>query len=159
MGPAFGSVSDLRLCVGAGDENRTRTISLGSTATTAANGLDLPVQMSASGRGYPLVTLANGPLMARRSCTDPQHTGVARTVVRALLLPRHPRNCPPLTVATMSRLAERPASAGLALTRRTRPRQSSGEEDGITGLEGRWCRNRPARSDFPASRPRPSARE
>ena len=37
------------------------------------------------------------------------------------LLPlRPPRSCPPLAVAVVSRLAKRPASAGLALTRRTR---------------------------------------
>jgi hypothetical protein len=51
---------DLADSYGAGDENRTRTISLGSGAVTAASGLDLRVQVSAGGRGCPLVTLANG---------------------------------------------------------------------------------------------------
>jgi hypothetical protein len=50
-----------------GDENRTRIISLGSAAVTAASGADLPVQVSARDRDCPLVTLANGPLIARRS--------------------------------------------------------------------------------------------
>jgi hypothetical protein len=35
----------------------------------------------------------------------------------------------PWPLAAVSRLAKRPATAGLALTRRTRPRSSSGEED------------------------------
>jgi hypothetical protein len=52
-------------------------------------------------------------------------------------LPRPPRSCPPLAVAAVSRLAKRPASAGLALTRRARPRQSRSEEDG-TVQSGGW---------------------
>jgi hypothetical protein len=34
----------------------------------------------------PLVTLANGPLMAQRSCQEPQPTGAVRTALRALRL-------------------------------------------------------------------------
>ena len=52
---------------GAGDENRTRTISLGSVAVTAARGADQPGWLARGGRGCPLVTLVNGTLMARRS--------------------------------------------------------------------------------------------
>ena len=58
--------SDLALRGGAGDENRTRTISLGSGAVTAAEGPDLLVLVVHSSRDCPLITLANGTLMARR---------------------------------------------------------------------------------------------
>ena len=51
---------------GAGDENRTRTISLGSAAVTAARDADLVFLAAVSDPGCPLVTLVNGPLMARR---------------------------------------------------------------------------------------------
>jgi hypothetical protein len=52
-----------------------------------------------------------------------------------MLLPRTPHSFLPLAVAAVSRLARRPASAGLALTRRPRPRPSSSEE-GDTSLAG-----------------------
>jgi hypothetical protein len=131
------TLAGLRQRGGAGDENRTRTISLGSTAVTAASGADLPVQVSASDRGCLLLTLANGPLMAQPSCSDPQQTGAARTALRALLLPRPPHSCPPLAVAAVSRLAKRPAPAGLALTRRTRPRSSEARRAESTS-SARW---------------------
>jgi hypothetical protein len=60
----------LRLHHGAGDENRTRTISLGSRAVTAAKAADLPVLVVRSSRDCPLVTLANGTLMAQRSSSS-----------------------------------------------------------------------------------------
>ena len=47
--------------VGASDENRTRTISLGSGAATATRRADLAVRPVPSDRDCPLVTLANGP--------------------------------------------------------------------------------------------------
>src|ERR1700683_2684881 len=78
---------------GAGDENRTRTISLGSGAITAAHGADLREKVAARDRGCPLVTLANGPLMAQRSCTDLRQPGAVRAALSALLLPRPPRSC------------------------------------------------------------------
>ena len=56
--------------LGAGDENRTRTISLGSAAVTAARGADRVAVPVPSDRGCPLVTLVNGPLMARPPCAD-----------------------------------------------------------------------------------------
>jgi hypothetical protein len=43
----------------------------------------------------------------------------------------------PRAVIEVSRLAKRPRS-GLALVRRTRLRQSCGEEDGSSSLEGVW---------------------
>jgi hypothetical protein len=49
---------------GAGDENRTRTISLGSSAVTAPRGADLAFLAVPSDRGCPLVTLVNGTLRA-----------------------------------------------------------------------------------------------
>jgi hypothetical protein len=60
---------------GAGDENRTRTISLGSSAVTAARGADQASLAVPSDRGWPLVTLVNGTLMARRSCAVLPHPG------------------------------------------------------------------------------------
>ena len=53
------------IACGAGDENRTRTMSLGSRAVTAAWCAELATLMIPSSRGCPLVTLANGTLMAR----------------------------------------------------------------------------------------------
>ena len=47
---------------------------------------------------------------------------------------------PPCPPAAVSRLAKRPAPAGLAWTRRTRPRSSSSEEDGIISKEGVFSR-------------------
>jgi hypothetical protein len=47
-----------------------------------------------------------------------------------LHLSRSPCSCQHLAAGVASRLAKRPASAGLALTRRTRARPSSSEEDG-----------------------------
>src|SRR5216683_2232966 len=57
------------LVCGAGDENRTRTISLGSSAVTAARGADQASLAVPSDPGCSLVTLANGTLMARRTCS------------------------------------------------------------------------------------------
>ena len=60
--------------------------------------------------------------------TDP-FTGTD-TGLRVSAPPPSPRSCPPLAVAFVSRLAKLPASAGLALTRRTQPRISSSEGTG-----------------------------
>jgi hypothetical protein len=68
---------------GAGDENRTRTISLGSSAVTAARDADLVTVAVPSDRGCPLVTLVNSPLMARRSWAD-------AALFRAFLRPARP---------------------------------------------------------------------
>ena len=70
-------------------------------------------------------------LMARRSWPNPHRSLVACSS------PSSSTAAIPLAVAAVSRLAKRPRS-GLALTRRTRPRQSSSEEDGSTSLEDRW---------------------
>ena len=51
--------------VGAGDGNRTRTISLGTCAIRAVSWPDLRGGLSVSDRGGPLFTGVNGPLMAR----------------------------------------------------------------------------------------------
>jgi len=50
---------------GAGDGNRTRTISLGIGSGLADNDSDLAIPMILSDRDCPLITLANGTLMAR----------------------------------------------------------------------------------------------
>jgi len=73
--------SDVRFLVGAGDGNRTRTISLGICPVTAARALDLGIRVPASDRGYPSFTETNGTLMARRSCRvrgDPSSSGSVR---------------------------------------------------------------------------------
>jgi hypothetical protein len=49
---------------------RIRTISLGSAAVTAARGADLASLAVLSDRSCPLITMANGALMARRSRAD-----------------------------------------------------------------------------------------
>lgn len=74
--------------------------------------------------------------MARRSCTSGGHREWLGLLCVPCISPRTPHSCPPLAVAAVSRLAKRPRSS-LALTRRTRPRQSCSEEDG-TGQSGAW---------------------
>jgi hypothetical protein len=59
--------SDVQLRRGAGDGNRTRTISLGINTIHAATRPDLRRRLPASDRERPLLTGVNGPLMARRS--------------------------------------------------------------------------------------------
>jgi hypothetical protein len=61
------NLSDLDLYVGAGDGNRTRTISLGICPVRARHMADLRGGVSANDRERPLVTEVNGPLMARRT--------------------------------------------------------------------------------------------
>jgi hypothetical protein len=104
--------------MGAGDENRTRTISLGSAAVTAASGADLPVQVPARDRDCPLVTLANGPLMARRSCSG---------------LPTHVRSRAQRQPG--SSMASRPGPQGVQ-----RPRTGSGAAGiAISGESAAWA--------------------
>src|SRR5437660_460789 len=77
--------SDVGFLIGAGDENRTRTISLGICTIHAPTRPDLRIVLSASDREIPLFTGANGPLMARRSWADlrlraprpPDHPGLS----------------------------------------------------------------------------------
>jgi hypothetical protein len=84
--------------------------------------------LSASDREGPLCTRVNGTLMARRVWS-------ARADLRVLVLRVLLDSCHPS--GRGRRVKAREATAcGLALTRRTRPRQSSSEEDGITSLEG-----------------------
>jgi hypothetical protein len=57
----------MQVLLGAGDGNRTRTVSLGSGTVTADVDPDLAVLAAAwTDRGEPLITLANGTIMARR---------------------------------------------------------------------------------------------
>ena len=88
--------------LGAGDGNRTRTISLGICAIRAAVRLDLRCRVSASDRDRPLVTGVNGPLMARRTVVRP--TLVAASWSSPVLLD----SCRTRAVAVVSRLAQRP---------------------------------------------------
>ena len=62
----FRNLSELDLYVGAGDGNRTRTISLGICAVSAVTQPGLRCELSVSVRERSLFTEANGPLMARR---------------------------------------------------------------------------------------------
>jgi hypothetical protein len=96
--------SDLVFQIGAGDGNRTRTISLGICAIRASTGLDLRSGLSVSDRERPRFTLVNGPLMARRRdhvdgptfrfrCSGcPAQIGSAR-VVGCLWLPQTAGGC------------------------------------------------------------------
>src|ERR1700733_10107062 len=58
-------VPDLRLCCGAGDENRTRTISLGIGQIMPADVADQPSGLTLSIRDWLHATLANCTLIAR----------------------------------------------------------------------------------------------
>ena len=83
---------------------------------------DLRDGVSASDRERPLVTGVNGPLMARQA--------TVRTALKAVPYPSPVLldNCRPS--GRGRRVKARKATAcGLALTRRTRPRQSSSEEN------------------------------
>jgi hypothetical protein len=52
---------------GAGDGNRTRMTSLEGVWRTRVRAVELETLMILSSRGYPLLTMVNGPVMARRS--------------------------------------------------------------------------------------------
>ena len=83
---------------------------------------DLRGGVSASDRDRPLVTGVNGPLMARRTAV--RHALKVVPWPSPVLL----NSCDPS--GRGGRVKAREATAcGLALTRRTRPRQSSSEED------------------------------
>src|SRR6185437_8845459 len=83
---------------------------------------DLGRGVSASDRERPLVTGVNGPLMARRTAVRPALKAASWS--SPVLLD----SCCPS--GRGRRVKAREATAcGLALTRRARPRQSSGEED------------------------------
>ena len=89
---------------------------------------DLRGGVSASDRERPLVTGVNGPLMARRTAVRPALLSVSCS--SPVLLD----SCRPSGWGR--RVKAREATAcGLALTRRTRPRQSSSEEDAILLVE------------------------
>jgi hypothetical protein len=127
-----GECLDLRLYSGAGDGNRTRTISLGICAIRAVVRPDLRSGVSVSDRDRPLLTGVNGTLMARRSVVRAALFGVPCSSPPSSSIAAIPR-----AVAAESRLAKRPRS-GSALTRWTRPRQSSSDEDGTSlGATGR----------------------
>jgi hypothetical protein len=82
----FGTCSDLGLCVGADDRNRTRTVSLGSCPVRPYMSADLRRDWSASDRETPLITGVNGTLMARSAGADLHRHD-------ALLLPRSLDRC------------------------------------------------------------------
>jgi hypothetical protein len=63
-------IPDLGLRGGAGDENRTRTISLGICPVAQVRAAELGIQVPASDRDSPPFAAVNGTLMARWSCND-----------------------------------------------------------------------------------------
>jgi hypothetical protein len=69
LSPGTPGVTCMNLA-GAGDENRTRTISLGICRTARRTGPDLRFDGSVSDRERPLFTGVNGPLMARNGVPD-----------------------------------------------------------------------------------------
>jgi hypothetical protein len=83
--------ADLRFLVGAGEGNRTPTISLGICSIQASKLPDLRGGLSLSDRERPLLTPINGTLMARRQVIIssvghplgyPGFSGVARVCPR-----------------------------------------------------------------------------
>ena len=64
---------------GAGDGNRTRTVSLGICAIRALMASDLRDGLSMSDRERPFLTGVNGTLMARRSSPDLRLEGLGLT--------------------------------------------------------------------------------
>ena len=89
---------------------------------------DLRDRVSASDRERPPVTGVNGPLMARRVVVRPAL--MAASWSSPVLLD----SCHPSGRGRCVKAREATA-CGLALTRRTRPRQSSSEEDAILLVE------------------------
>ena len=63
--------------MGAGEGNRTPTVSLGICRIVAVMAADLAVRLPASTRGRPRFTLANGPLMAAISTARTRVSGPA----------------------------------------------------------------------------------
>jgi len=70
MEPGLGRLLDVGFNRGAGDGNRTRTISLGIGQIMADEDAEQPTSKTRSSRDLPLVTLANCTLIARRSSAD-----------------------------------------------------------------------------------------
>jgi hypothetical protein len=68
--------ADLDLYVGAGDGNRTRTISLGIRPIGAPDRPDLAIRCTASDRHRPCDTRVNGPPMARGPMSLKLNTGI-----------------------------------------------------------------------------------
>jgi hypothetical protein len=89
---------------------------------------DLRCAVPATDRERPLATGVNGTLMARR-------TAVGLRCRRVLVLPVLLDSCHPSGRGRCVKAREATA-CGLALTQRTRPRQSSSEEDGINSRPG-----------------------
>jgi hypothetical protein len=93
-------------------------------------------------RDVPSVTVVYRPLSHADRTTSCSPAPASPVLLVAAIL---------VAVAVVSWLAKRPR-AGLALTRRTRPRSSCSEGD-EPSLEGQWYGNRPTRSDVPAGLP------
>ena len=114
---------DLGLHLGAGDGNRTRALSAWEAEPSGpVTWPDLRDRVSASGRERPLFTGVNGTLMARRAVVRPEL--MAASWSSPVLLD----SCRPSGRGRCVKAREATA-CGLALTQRTRPRQSSSEED------------------------------
>jgi hypothetical protein len=69
--------AELRICGGAGDENRSRTVSLGICPRHLHAPPDLALLLSATIPEQPPRAAVNGTLMARRSCGSAQSQPVA----------------------------------------------------------------------------------
>src|SRR5215471_5990553 len=64
---------------GAGDGNRTRTISLGICSVTAVRAAELAIRMPASDRCYPSFSVVNGTVILCSPGGDPSRSHLQRT--------------------------------------------------------------------------------
>jgi hypothetical protein len=103
----FGRAADLGFHSGAGDENRTATISLGIRQIGAPDRPDLGTRPTASDRDGPHDTRANGPSMARSLIAlgtgqNSNHLGPASSRTSCTLLPQcaFPSRPPRLSIGT-----------------------------------------------------------
>jgi hypothetical protein len=82
MAQARDTVSDLGLHIGAGDGNRTRTISLGIQQIGVSDLTDLGTRHTVGDRDVPFDTGANGPPMARGPIASGTDQGPALLAAR-----------------------------------------------------------------------------
>ena len=77
----------------AGDGNRTRMTSLEGVWRTGVSAAELETLMLLSSRGCPLITVANGPVMARRSWPILRQAAIRPSVFQAGHIPSCHRSC------------------------------------------------------------------
>jgi len=86
-------VAELHRQHSADDRNRTRITSLEGVWRTGVRAAELETLMLLGSRGCPLITLANGPLMARRSWPALGQVAIRPSVFQAGYIPSCHRSC------------------------------------------------------------------